>query len=153
VLTTPSSKWDRFLKGDTQALNGAQQAGFMTFHHAGCAQCHNGSTIGGNSFQKLGRVKPWPDQNDKGRMSVTGNEKDQMVFKVPSLRNVEMTGPYFHNGSVKTLEEAIRQMGEHQSGQDLSEQEVTSIAAWLHTLTGELPKELITPPDLPSDEQ
>jgi cytochrome c peroxidase len=150
VLITPS-RWDEFLKGDTTALTDNERLGFMAFRHAGCAMCHNGPTIGATSFQPLGRVKPWPDDSDQGRFEVTGNEADRMVFKVPSLRNVEMTAPYFHDGSVPTLEEAIRMMGEHQLGLDLSEQSISSIAAWLRTLTGELPTELITEPELPPD--
>jgi cytochrome c peroxidase len=113
--------------------------------------CHNGPTIGATSFQQLGLAKPWPEANDQGRFEVTGNESDRMVFKVPSLRNVEMTAPYFHNGSVKTLEEAIRMMGEHQLGRQLTPETIANIATWLRTLTGELPAELITPPELPPD--
>jgi cytochrome c peroxidase len=150
VLVTPS-RWDKFLKGDSTALSSEEQLGFTAFRQAGCAMCHNGPTIGATSFQQLGRVKPWPDTHDQGRFEVTGNPRDRMVFKVPSLRNVEMTAPYFHDGSVKTLEEAIRMMGEHQLGIELTPQNVSSIAAWLRTLTGELPTELITAPELPTD--
>lgn len=150
VLMTPS-RWDQFLKGDAAALTNAERMGFMAFHHAGCDQCHNGPTIGATSYQPLGRVKPWPNETDKGRYGVTGNEQDRMVFKVPSLRNVAKTSPYFHDGSVQTLEEAIRKMAEHQVGLQLTEPQIRSIAAWLHTLTGKLPLDLITPPQLPPD--
>jgi cytochrome c peroxidase len=150
VLMTPS-RWDLFLQGDTTAISSSEHVGFMSFQHAGCSQCHNGPTIGGTSFQQLGRAKAWPDTSDRGRVEVTGNQQDDMVFKVPSLRNVERTSPYFHDGSVKTLDEAVRKMGEYQLGRQLSEQEVGSIITWLDTLTGELPQELITPPNLPPD--
>ena len=150
VLITPS-RWDAFLKGDAAALTDNERLGFMAFRQAGCAMCHNGPTIGATSFQQLGRAKPWPDDRDQGRFEVTGNQRDRMVFKVPSLRNVEMTAPYFHDGSVKTLEEAIRMMGEHQLGIQLTDPNIASIAAWLRTLTGELPVELITAPELPPD--
>jgi cytochrome c peroxidase len=150
VLVTPS-RWDRFLSGDTSALTNDERLGFTAFRQAGCAMCHNGPTIGATSFQQLGLAKPWPEANDQGRFEVTGNESDRMVFKVPSLRNVEMTAPYFHNGSVKTLEEAIRMMGEHQLGRQLTPETIANIATWLRTLTGELPAELITPPELPPD--
>ena len=150
VLVTPS-RWDEFLKGETTALTNTERLGFMAFRQAGCAMCHNGPTIGATSFQQLGRAKPWPDNSDQGRFEVTGNQRDRMVFKVPSLRNVEMTAPYFHDGSVKTLEEAIRMMGEHQLGLQLTEQNIASIATWLRALTGELPAELIAAPELPPD--
>lgn len=150
VLITPS-RWDRFLNGDSTALTANERLGFMSFRMAGCAMCHNGPAIGATSFQRLGRVKAWPNRTDQGRYEVTKDQEDRMVFKVPSLRNVAMTAPYFHDGSVQTLEEAIRMMGEHQLGRTLSPQEISNIAAWLRTLTGQLPAELIAPPELPPD--
>jgi cytochrome c peroxidase len=123
----------------------------MAFRQAGCAMCHNGAPLGATSFQQLGRAKRWPDETDPGRFAVTGNQKDRMVFKVASLRNVEKTAPYFHDGSVQTLEEAIRMMGEYQLGRKLSKQNIDSIALWVRTLTGELPADLITRPELPPD--
>lgn len=147
-LVTPS-RWDRFLAGDKSALNGAEKAGFNTFVASGCASCHNGAYVGGNSFQKLGLVEPWPDQSDPGREQVTKQSVDKLVFKVPSLRNVVKTGPYFHDGSVPTLEKAIRAMAVHQRGSQLSDADVKSIAAWLDTLTGEIPHDYIKHPVLP----
>lgn len=148
-LVTPS-RWDRFLCGDNSALSAAEEAGFNEFVHAGCHTCHNGAYVGGNSFQRLGIVKPWPDHSDLGREQVTKQHADEQVFKVPSLRNVAKTAPYFHDGSVPTLEEAIRKMSVHQRGSRLSDAEVKSIVAWLDALTGEIPLDYIKPPALPS---
>ncbi len=147
-LTTPSS-WDKFIAGNDEALNSAQLQGFLTFTDVGCSGCHNSALVGGRSFQKLGAVKEWHDHTDLGRYKVTGKESDKMVFVVPSLRNVAETAPYYHNGSVKTLPEAVRKMGEYQLGTKLSDQQVNSIITWLKTLTGELPHEVIQRPKLP----
>jgi cytochrome c peroxidase len=148
-LVTPNSRWDQFLAGKRDAITAEEMTGHHEFMHGGCASCHNGAYVGGRQFQKLGAEKPWPDHKDLGRYDVTKAETDRMVFKVPSLRNVEKTAPYFHNGSIATLDEAIRRMGEHQLNVRLSETQVKQIAAWLRTLTGELPRELIRPPKLP----
>jgi cytochrome c peroxidase len=147
-LVTPS-RWDRFLNGDNSALTAAEKTGFNKFAAAGCAGCHNGAYVGGNSFQRLGVVTPWPDQSDLGREQVTKQDADKLVFKVPSLRNVTKTAPYFHDGSVPTLEKAIRAMAVHQRGNQLSDADVKSIVAWLDTLTGEIPHDYIKPPALP----
>ena len=149
-LVTPS-RWDKFMKGDRAALTAEEFDGHHEFMHTGCASCHNGPYVGGRSFQKLGAEKPWPDASDAGRYEVTKAATDRMMFKVPSLRNVEKTAPYFHNGKVTTLDEAVRLMGEYQLNTKLTPAQVTSIAAWLRTLTGELPKELIKAPRLPAD--
>lgn len=141
-LVTPS-RWDRYLAGDKTALTAEEKAGFLAFYKAGCQACHNGSLVGGSLLQKLGLVKPWPKQNDAGRAAVTGSDLQRNVFKVASLRNVEKTGPYFHDGSVATLEEAIRLMGEYQVEKPLTDREVKAIEAWLTTLTGELPLQYI----------
>ncbi|MBI4876645.1 MAG: c-type cytochrome [Acidobacteria bacterium] len=143
-LITPG-RWDRFLKGDQTALTGAEKAGFNKFVESGCAACHYGPYVGGNAFQKVGMVHPWPNTADPGRQQVTGKESDRMLFKVPSLRNVTRTAPYFHDGSGKTLAEAIRQMASHQVGKNLADGEIRSIAVWLETLTGELPAGPIAP--------
>ena len=105
--------------------------------------------MGGNSFQRLGIVKPWPHQSDLGRQQITNQAADRLVFKVPSLRNVVKTAPYFHDGSVATIDEAIRNMGVHQRGSRLSDTDVKSIVTWLDALTGEIPHEYIKPPALP----
>ncbi len=147
-LVTPA-RWDSFLKGDQAALSDAEKAGFNTFAAVGCQWCHNGPYVGGAQYQKLGVMKPWPDQKDTGRYQVTKAEEDIMVFKVPSLRNINKTGPYFHDGSVVTLAQAIRDMGVHQRGVELSESQVKSIETWMNSLTGPLPTSYIQPPVLP----
>ena len=113
----------------------------------------NGATpvayVGGASYQKLGVVKPWPNQTDQGVYQLTKDDTDRMVFKVPSLRNIKKTGPYFHDGSVATLEEAIRNMAVHQRGVTLTDAQVKSIEAWMDSLTGQIPTSYIKPPELP----
>ena len=102
-------------------------------------------------MQKLGVRQPWPSQADQGRFGVTGLETDRMMFKVPSLRNVEVSGPYFHDGSVASLDECVRLMARHQLGLELTDAEAASMLAWLKTLTGELPAQYIVAPALPPD--
>ncbi len=148
-LVTPS-RWDRLLKGDKDALTDAEKAGFNKFYDSGCATCHSGTYLGGQMFQKLGVVKPWPNQKDTGRHQVTKRAEDRMKFKVPSLRNVEKTAPYLHDGSVKSLEETIRLMGEYETGHKLSPAGAASIAAFLRSLTGTIPAAFVKPPRLPS---
>ena len=147
-LVTPA-RWDAFLKGDQAALSDAEKLGFNTFTAAGCQWCHNGAYVGGSEYQKLGVMKEWPNQKDEGRYQVTKAEEDLMVFKVPSLRNIQKTGPYFHDGSVPTLEEAIRDMGVHQRGLELSKSQLKSIETWMNSLTGTIPTNYIQPPALP----
>jgi cytochrome c peroxidase len=147
-LVTPS-RWDRFLAGDQSAITQEEMFGHHEFMHGGCATCHNGPYVGGKMFQKLGAEKPWPATDDLGRIAVTKNAADRMVFKVPSLRNVEKTGPYFHSGHINQLEEAVRLMGRHQLGAELEPQQVSRIVAWLKSLTGEIPREYIKAPPLP----
>ncbi len=147
-LTTPS-RWDKFQRGDQTALTAEEKAGFSTFVETGCHNCHAGKYVGGNLYQKLGAAKPWPDDSDPGRQKVTGNEGDRMLFKVPSLRNIEKTGPYYHTGKVTTLEEAVSSMADYQLGKSLSPAQVNSIVIWLKSLTGEIPAEYIKAPILP----
>ena len=147
-LTTPAP-WDAFLAGDKDALTDKQKQGFITFMTTGCMTCHNGTYLGGNMYQKVGLVKPWPNQEDKGRYEHTGNEADKMFFKVPSLRNVAKTEPYFHDGSVEDLGTAVKMMAEHQLGRDLSDEKTQEIIAFLKSLTGEIPTEYIEKPELP----
>jgi cytochrome c peroxidase len=147
-LLTPS-RWDKFLHGDQAALTAEERAGFNTFATVGCTTCHVGTYVGGNLYQKLGIMKPYPDQSDLGRFQVTKADSDKLFFKVPSLRNIEKTGPYFHNGKVATLEQAVSQMGEYELGRQLSQAEVRSIVTWLKSLTGEVPADYIKPPALP----
>jgi cytochrome c peroxidase len=120
------------------------------FLNSGCMVCHTGPQVGAAMFQKVGSVEPWPNQKDQGRYEVTKAPGDKMLFKVPSLRNVAKTAPYFHDGSAATLEEAIRMMGRHQLGLDLSDKEIASIVTWMNSLTGELPADLMAKPELPA---
>jgi len=141
--------WDDFLDGKTDALTTEQKEGFLAFMNAGCSSCHNGTLLGGNTFQKVGAIKPWPSQKDKGKFEVTKNATDEMMFKVPSLRNVAQTGPYFHDGSVAKLDEAVKMMAEHQLGRDLAPAEIASIVTFLGALTGQVPADFIKAPELP----
>ena len=147
-LVTPS-RWDAFLKGDQSALSDAEKAGFNTFSTLGCQFCHNGPYIGGATYQKLGAMLPWPNQRDLGRYQVTKDESDRMVFKVPSLRNIRQTGPYFHDGSIESLDDAIRNMAVHQRGVEVTNAELKSIESWMNSLTGTIPTSYIQPPVLP----
>jgi cytochrome c peroxidase len=143
------SRWDKFLGGDQAALSDEEKTGLNKFLDAGCQNCHNGVYVGGSMFQKLGLAKPWDNTNDPGRFAVTKQEADRMVFKVPTLRNVEKTAPYFHDGSITTLEDAVRQMADHQLARTLSKEEADSIVTFLKAMTGELPTEYIKEPPLP----
>ena len=147
-LLTPA-RWDKFLKGDSAALTPEEKAGFNVFYETGCETCHAGALLGANLYQKLGNVKQYPDTTDPGRYNVTKEDGDRMIFKVPSLRNIAKTGPYFHNGKVAKLDDAIAQMADYQLGKKLSAAEVASIATYLQSLTGEIPTEMIKPPVLP----
>ncbi len=148
-LMTPS-RWDAFLKGDVHALTDTEKTGFLKFADAGCPACHNGALLGANSYKKLGIVKSWPDARDQGRLKISKDASDEFVFKVPSLRNITKTGPYFHNGSIATLDAAVQAMSEYQLGKPLSASDVKAITAWMETLTGALPADYIRPPKLPS---
>ena len=147
-LVTPS-RFDKMLAGDESALTDEEKRGFMTYVQTGCTTCHSGTYFGGAMYQKVGLVKPWPSDKDVGRFEVTKNEADRMMFKVPSLRNIEKTAPYFHDGSVAELPEAVKMMARHQLGKELDDKEVASIVTFLKTLTGELPADLIADPALP----
>lgn len=148
-LVTPAP-WDDFLKGKESALSETEKEGFVAFMQAGCNACHMGTQLGGTMYQKVGLIKAWPNQEDQGRYEVTKQESDKMMFKVPGLRNVEKTAPYFHDGSAATLEEAVKMMAEHQIARPVSEEEQKKIVSFLHSLTGQLPsEELIGRPELP----
>jgi cytochrome c peroxidase len=147
-LVTPA-RWDKFLRGEQSALSAEEKAGFNTFVASGCQTCHAGALLGGNMFQKIGVVTPWPDTSDPGRAKVTKSEADKFMFKVPSLRNIEKTAPYFHNGKVATLKESIAMMADHQVGKTLSDADLKSIETWMKSLTGEIPADYIKQPELP----
>lgn len=148
-LVTPG-RFDAFMTGDLAALEQEELRGLQLFFDVGCTQCHTGAGIGGTQFQKLGSVKPWPEQKDEGRFRGTKDPKDRFVFKVPTLRNVTRTGPYMHDGSIESLEEMVQRMAEHQSTRGrLKPAESAAIVAFLRTLEGELPTALIAAPTLP----
>jgi len=147
-LITPS-RWDRFLRGDSQALTNEEKIGFNVFMETGCQVCHAGTYLGGNMYQKLGAARPWPDTSDIGREKVTKSEADRMMFKVPGLRNIAETKPYYHNGKVETLEQAVSRMAEYQLGKNLTNEQVNSIVTWMKALTGEMPAEYVKPPAMP----
>ncbi|MBQ0929070.1 cytochrome-c peroxidase [Ideonella alba] len=138
TLLTPDSPLDRFLRGEPGALDARQRAGLQRFIELGCVSCHQGVGIGGNMFQRFGVMEAPPPAvaRDSGRQAVTGREADRGVFKVPGLRNVALTAPYFHDASAATLEDAVRTMARVQLGQDMAAQDVDLIVAFLHALTG-----------------
>ncbi|GAB1391855.1 hypothetical protein MASR1M60_00180 [Rhodocyclaceae bacterium] len=142
TLITPNSRFDRFLQGDSSALNAIEQSGYRRFLDYGCASCHQGVLLGGNMYQRFGVMGDYfagrtTTMADLGRFNVTGRDEDRHAFKVPSLRNIAVTPPYFHDGSALSLEEAIIVMGRFQLGRELSGPDVAAISAFLHTLTGE----------------
>jgi len=143
TLITPSV-FDDYLNGDESALNKEQKKGLYDFIEVGCITCHIGPAIGGNMFQKFGLYGDYweltaSEKIDEGKFEVSSNEADKYVFKVPSLRNVEKTSPYLHDGSVSDLSEVIRIMGKIQLNKDLSDEQIKSIRAFLNSLTGEIP--------------
>lgn len=140
TLVTPDSRFDRWLKGDDKALDARELAGYVLFRDSGCVACHNGPAAGGTSFQKMGLVEPYVTANPAtGRAGVTGEDADRFNFKVPTLRNVELTYPYFHDGEAATLEQAVTIMGRLQLGRQFTEKETADIVAFLKTLTGKQP--------------
>lgn len=153
TLVTPAP-FDRFLKGDTRALTLEQRTGLWTFVETGCASCHNGVDVGGNSFRKFGVVEDYwkatgSKEIDKGRYAVTHDPADLYVFKVPMLRNVAMIPPYFHDGSVATLPQAVGVMARVQLGKSLTGAQTHAIVAFLGSLTGPLPRDFVASPVLP----
>jgi cytochrome c peroxidase len=140
TLVTPNSRFDKWLKGDKKALTKDEQAGYKLFKDSGCTGCHNGPAVGGNSFQKMGVVEAYKASSPaEGRVAVTGKDADRFNFKVPTLRNVEMTYPYFHDGAANTLKEAVDTMGRLQLGKKFTDEENAKIVAFLKTLTGDQP--------------
>jgi cytochrome c peroxidase len=143
TLITPNSRFDRYLRGEANAINAAEKAGYTKFKQYGCAACHQGVNVGGNMFQKFGvmgdyfKARGKPTAADLGRFHVTKLEADKHVFKVPSLRNVVNTAPYFHDGAAKTLQEAVEIMFRYQLGRVASSEDKASIILFLNTLTAE----------------
>ncbi|MCC6142660.1 MAG: heme-binding domain-containing protein [Candidatus Hydrogenedentes bacterium] len=148
TLITPNSPFDKYLKGDQQAIGAKAHKGYEIFKEAGCANCHVGKAMGGQSFERMGRYREYfqnPKDPDFGRYNVTKAEADKFHFKVPLLRNVEVTFPYFHDASTSDLAEAVRVMADHQSRRKLSDMEVDQIVSFLHTLTGEYQGQSLKP--------
>ena len=131
-----ASRFDDFLNGDRTALKKQERDGLGTFIRVNCVRCHDGPLLGGDLFEKLGKHHPFHNEKDQGRFEVTGKEEDRMVFKVSSLRNVILTGPWYHDGSGKTLDEVVRTMGRIQLDVMLEDEEVKDIIAFLGALTG-----------------
>lgn len=149
-LTTPG-RWDRYLGGDVTALTAPERDGLRSFVAAGCGTCHSGPALGGTSYRKAGAQRPWPGSStDFGRYQITMKEQDRFFFKVPTLRNIAQTGPYFHDSSATALPDAVRRMAAVEQGQDLSDAEVAAITTFLGSLTGELPTDYIQMPTLPA---
>ena len=141
TLVTPNSPFDLYLKGDMSAISAEAKSGYQLFKDKGCTSCHNGPAVGGTMYMKMGLVKPFHTKNPaEGRIAVTGKEADKYVFKVPTLRNIELTYPYFHDGATWTLEEAVNTMAEIQLGQELTEVETKEMVTFLKSLTGEQPQ-------------
>ena len=151
TLITPNAPFDRFLEGKADALSAKQQAGLALFMEKGCSSCHNGINVGGGMYAPFGVVeKPGAEllpPADKGRLMVTKTPSDEYVFKVPTLRNIALTAPYFHTGRSWDLRQAVAVMGTSQLGAQLTDDEVDKITAFLDGLTGEQPK--VTYPALP----
>lgn len=148
TLVTPNARFDKWLRGDKRALSLEEERGYDLFKASGCTACHNGPAAGGASFRKMGVVEPYRTSSPaEGRVAVTGKDADRFNFKVPTLRNVELTYPYFHDGAADTLAESVEVMGRIQLGRRYTPAETASIVAFLKTLTGDQPTFAI--PQLP----
>jgi len=134
TLITPS-RFDDFMKGDADALSETEQRGLKAFIKIDCKTCHDGILVGGETYEPLGKENPYENQTDQGMYTVTQDEEDRMFFKVAPLRNVALTAPYFHDGKIKTLDEAVRKMGKLQLDEDLTDQQVSDITSFLKALT------------------
>lgn len=141
TLITPDAPFDRYLLGNETALSRDASEGYRRFRALGCVSCHQGVNVGGNLYGRFGIFEPEhlpvPLADDPGRFRITRNARHRQVFRVPSLRNVAVTAPYFHDGRVATLDDAVQVMGRHQLGRDLGHDDVRVIAAFLRSLTGE----------------
>ncbi|WP_309497461.1 cytochrome-c peroxidase [Sulfurovum sp.] len=137
-LITPNAPFDKYLRGDKKALNAQAQLGYELFKTKGCISCHNGINLGGNLYNKFGIYKD-AKSIELGRYNQTQKDEDKYVFKVPSLRNVDITAPYMHDGRVETLEDAVNIMTKYQLGRPMDSDDLKNLVAFLKTLTGELP--------------
>ncbi|MBZ0119616.1 MAG: c-type cytochrome, partial [Sandaracinaceae bacterium] len=159
TLVAVDSPFDRWLRGDQSALDADEVAGYELFKSVGCIACHQGRNVGGNMYQRFGvlgdyfRDRGQLTDEDRGRFNVTQDESDRFVFRVPSLRMVEHTAPYFHDGSAATLQDAVRVMVRYQLGRRLADEEIARIVRFLRTLDGPMPRAIppqIGPLELPS---
>lgn len=155
TLVTPS-RFDAYLKGDSTALTAAEKEGLSTFMDLGCIQCHNGTYVGGGMYQEFGLTEPYwnlthSQKIDEGRFAVTKDEADKYVFKVPVLRNVEMTSPYFHDGSVAELNKAVRIMAKLQLGKTITDKQAELLVTFLESLTGKISADALSVPILPPE--
>lgn len=146
--------FDAYLGGDTAAITSEAKVGLAAFLDAGCADCHNGALLGGHSFKKFGKFVDYTtltgsDHHDTGRFDITKDEADRDVFKVAALRNVQHTGPYFHDGSVADLPDAVKVMAKAQLNVELAPEVIASIVAFLNSLSGVVPSDYSPPPPLP----
>ena len=158
TLITPDSRFDKWLRGDDAAITAEELEGYELFKKYDCATCHAGKNLGGLSYELMGLRKHYFEarglemtEEDNGRYKETKQERDRHRFKVPGLRNVEHTWPYYHDGTRETLEEAVRDMGTYQSGVELTEDETAKITAFLKTLTGEYQGKPVTTTNTPED--
>jgi len=141
TLVTPNARFDKWLQGEKTAISPQELRGYALFKSSGCIACHNGPNVGGASFQKMGVIEPYTTTNTaEGRFAVTGKDIDRFNFKVPTLRNVELTYPYFHDGAADTLGQAVDTMGRLQLGRKFTEAEIADVVAFLKTLTGDQPR-------------
>jgi cytochrome c peroxidase len=152
-LLTPS-RFDKYIAGDEAALTSAEQKGLQTFVDQACITCHMGNLLGGSMYQKLGLFGNYSELtgakvDDLGKYDVTKNENDKYMFKVPSLRNIEKTAPYFHDGGVESLSEAVKLMDKLQLNKNITDEQVTEIVTFLNSLTGEVPEKYQTVPVMP----
>jgi cytochrome c peroxidase len=134
TLITPS-RFDDFMNGDSGALSEAEQRGLNDFIKIDCKSCHDGKLLGGEAYEPLGKENPYENQADLGVYALTKDEDDRMVFKVSPLRNVALTAPYFHDGKIQTLDEAVRKMGKLQLDKELTDQQTSDITSFLRALT------------------
>jgi cytochrome c peroxidase len=141
TLITPNAPFDLYLKGDKNAITKEQKKGYELFKTKGCIACHQGINVGGNMYNKFGIFED-ANSSDLGRYDVTHRERDKHYFKVPSLRNVARTAPYFHDGKTSSLRVAVLTMAKYQLGRKITPQEVDAIVAFLKSLNGQLPKNI-----------
>lgn len=144
-LITPNARFDQYLRGNETALSNSEKEGYARFQDYGCVACHQGVNLGGNLYQRLGVVRDFfstrniVTEADQGRLNITGRVRDRYLFKVPTLRNIELTAPYLHDGSIQTLAEIVQLMGTYQLGREIPPKDIELIVQFLKTLTGEQP--------------